>query len=497
MSRNVTRRFLMGGAASLIAVRAAAAEPPTSSLRPVLRGEDLSRRNVPEPDQIIRGQNLSGEVAFAVAEVGTGARLEQSNAQEGTPPASVAKALTALYALDILGPDHRFETRLLATGGITGGEIQGDLILAGGGDPTLDTDALGTMAANLKEAGIIGVKGDFLVYQAALPVEAMIDPEQPDHVGYNPSVSGIALNYNRVHFEWKRGGDGYDVSMEGRSAKYRPGVQMAQMRVIDRKAPVYTYTDAGLRDEWTVARRALGNGGARWLPVRKPGLYAGDVFATLARSNGIVLGTPKTTPTLPQDAKVLVTQRSGDLRGILKDMLKWSTNLTAEMVGMAASKKRVPELASLRASAEEMNRWAMASYGLIGPRMADHSGLSDDSRLTASDMVTALLEARGEGLRPILKSIRLRDSRGRPDGNHPIKVAAKTGTLNFVSGLAGYMVAEDGKELAFAIFAADAKERAQISREERERPPGARGWNARAKRVQQELIERWSTLYGA
>jgi serine-type D-Ala-D-Ala carboxypeptidase/endopeptidase (penicillin-binding protein 4) len=233
------------------------------------------------------------------------------------------------------------------------------------------------------------------------------------------------------------------------------------------------------------------------LPVRKPGLYAGDVFATLARSNGIVLGTPKITPTLPQDAKVLVTQRSGDLRGILKDMLKWSTNLTAEMVGMAASKKRVPELASLRASAEEMNKWAMVSYGLIGPRMADHSGLSDDSRLTASDMVTALLEARGEGLRPILKSIRLRDSRGRPDGNHPIKVAAKTGTLNFVSGLAGYMVAEDGKELAFAIFAADAKERAQISREERERPPGARGWNARAKRVQQELIERWSTLYGA
>ena len=497
MFRNVTRRFLLGGAVSLIAVGAVAAEPPNSSLRPVSRGEDLSLRNLLEPDQIIRGQSLSGEVAFAVAEVDGGKRLEQSNAQEGTPPASVAKALTALYALDVLGPDHRFETRLLATGGIVEGEIQGDLILEGGGDPTLDTDALGTMAANLKEAGIIGVKGDFLVYQTALPVEAMIDPEQPDHVGYNPSVSGISLNYNRVHFEWRRESGSYDVSMEGRSAKYRPAVEMAQMRVVDRAGPVYTYTDAGQRDEWTVARGALGNGGARWLPVRKPGLYAGDVFATLARSQGIALGKPQIATDLPDGADVLVTQRSGALKGILKDMLKWSTNLTAEMVGMSASKVQEPEVASLRASAAEMNRWAMATYGMINPMMADHSGLSDDSRLTASDMVTALIEARGEGLRPILKSISLRDSRGRPDRNHPIKVAAKTGTLNFVSGLAGYMVSKDGKELAFAIFAADAEERAQISREERERPPGARGWNARAKRVQQGLIERWGALYGS
>ena len=42
-----------------------------------------------------------------------------------------------------------------------------------------------------------------------------------------------------------------------------------------------------------MARGALGTGGARWLPVRKPELYAGEVFATFARAQGIVLGKPQ------------------------------------------------------------------------------------------------------------------------------------------------------------------------------------------------------------
>jgi D-alanyl-D-alanine carboxypeptidase/D-alanyl-D-alanine-endopeptidase (penicillin-binding protein 4) len=52
------------------------------------------------------------------------------------PPASVAKALTSLYALDTLGADHRFQTRVMATGSVIGGVLKGDLILVGGGDHT-------------------------------------------------------------------------------------------------------------------------------------------------------------------------------------------------------------------------------------------------------------------------------------------------------------------------------------------------------------------------
>ncbi len=490
------RRFLTTAAAGLVAARAAHAAPPEASLRPVLRGEDFFKRAVRSVDEILSDARLAGKVSFAVADAATGLPLETHSSEIARPPASVAKALTALYALDALGAEHRFETRLFATGGVVNGEIEGDLVLVGGGDPTLDTDTLAGMAADLKAAGIIGVKGGFKIYEGALPTMPRIDPEQPDQVGYNPGVSGLALNYNRVHFEWKRANGKYSVTMEGRSARYRPAVRMAAMQLRDRAAPVYTYEDQGGVDVWTVARGALGSGGARWLPVRKPGLYAGEVFASVAGSHGIRLKAPELVESLPK-GETLVRHQSADLRRILRDMLKWSTNLTAEMVGLAATRARDGKPDSLRASADAMNAWARHSLGMQSVALVDHSGLGDDSRLTAADMVTALVKVHGSGLREILKPIALRDEKYRVVKDHPIKVDAKTGTLNFVSALAGYLTSPDGTVMAFAIFAADQDIRATISRAEREGPPGGKAWNGRAKRMQQALLERWGVLYGA
>jgi len=472
------------------------AGPPTASLRPVLRGEDFFKRSARSVEEILGEAKLAGKVSFAVADAKTGLGLETQDAAIARPPASVTKAITALYALDALGADHRFETQLRATGGVVDGEITGDLILVGGSDPTLNTDTLAQMAADLKAAGIIGVKGDFKVFEAGLPVLDRIDPEQPDQVGYNPGVSGLALNYNRVHFEWKRVSGNYTVTMEGRTDAYRPAVQMAVMQIKDRATPVYTYESRDGTDAWTVSRTALGNSGARWLPVRKPGLYAGEVFQSLAGSHGIRLGKPQMIDTLPP-GEILVSHRSDDLRNIVRDMLKWSNNLTAEMMGMAATTARGGQPADLKASAQQMNLWAQARLGMQSAALVDHSGLGDASRVTASDMVAALVKVHSEGLRDILKPVMMRDEQRRVMQDHPLKVDAKTGTLNFVSSLAGYITATDGTEMAFAIFAADEGIRATLSRAERESPPGGSSWNGRAKRMQQQLIERWGVLYGA
>jgi D-alanyl-D-alanine carboxypeptidase/D-alanyl-D-alanine-endopeptidase (penicillin-binding protein 4) len=479
----------------LISTQPAFAAPLTASLRPVMRGEDFFKRAVRDVDAIIAEEKLTGRVAFAVGHADGGLWLECQHERSGTPPASVTKAITALYALDALGPKHQFETRVFVTGGIVNGEVQGDLILAGGGDPTLDTDGLATIAATLKEAGVRAIKGGFRVYEASLPVLPSIDPAQPDHVGYNPGVSGLALNYNRVHFEWKRAESKYTVTMDARSERYRPAVAMARMAVRERSAPIYTYEDRNGAENWTVARGALGNGGSRWLPVRKPGLYAADVFATMAGAQGIRLGKPVMIEAAPTGAP-LVTYASPPLLKILRDMLRFSTNLTAEMVGLAASQKRGVMLYDLAGSAAEMNRWAVGALGMQTPKLVDHSGLGDASTVTALDMAKALIKVRDSALRLILKPFTMRDEKGRPLKEHPIVVHAKTGTLNFVSALAGYITAPDGTEMVFAIFAADIDARRGISREDREAPRGGRAWNRRAKRVQQALIERWGVMYG-
>ncbi|MGC9419955.1 MAG: D-alanyl-D-alanine carboxypeptidase, partial [Rhodovulum sp.] len=339
------------------------------------------------------------------------------------------------------------------------------------------------------------VRGRFLYDAGALPRLPAIDPGQPAHVGYNPAISGLNLNFNRVHFEWKREGGGYDVTLDARARRFAPAVSVARMQVVDRPGPVYTYSSKGGVDEWTVAQGALGKGGARWLPVRRPALYCAEVFHTLARAAGIALPRPEEAAG-PVAGLVLAEHRSEPLSDILRDMLKYSTNMTAEAVGLSATLARGARPASLTASGAAMGAWLSARVGARKARFVDHSGLGDASRMSAVEMVRTLVDlAPGTGLKGLMKQVHLRDGRGRPIYDHPVEIRAKTGTLNFVSGLAGYVTFPTGRDLAFAIFSADIERRAALGPQELERPAGGRSWITRARRLQMALLERWVELY--
>ena len=495
MSYTVSRRRFLIAATSTVAAMPAWAQPPDVSLKPIARPTDLQRRFQPEPQELIARAELGGRVGFSALRASDGMVLESGGAEITLPPASVAKALTACYAIEILGDDHRFATRILATGPLANGRLEGDLILAGGADPTLDTDGLAELASRLKQAGVVEVTGKFHVWGGALPYAMSIDPSQPDQVGYNPTVSGLSLNFNRVHFEWRRTGSSYAVTMDARSANHRPDVAFARMDVVTRDAPIYTYRDGDGRDNWTVARGALGNKGARWLPVRKPELYAAEVFKTFARAHGIVLSAPSQIETLPPGTE-LARIDSAPLKQIVVDMMKFSTNLTAETIGMAATTAHQGTPVDILASAKAMNSWFSAKTGATDIALVDHSGLGDSSRISAATMakVLHLFQAR-VGIKDLMKPFPMRDEQRRHIKDHPVTVLCKTGTLNFVSGLAGFAMYPDGTEVVFAIFCADTDRRAGLTKAQRERPEGAVSWNRRAKRLQQDLIERWGVMY--
>ncbi len=470
----------------------AAAEAPARSLRPLPRPPAQAARP-PQPapglGSLVEAARLGGRTGVVVMEAASGRVLEGLEAGTPLPPASVAKAMTALFALERLGPGHRWATRLVATGGVAGGQVQGDLILQGGGDPTLTTDQLGDLAARLRAAGVRGVRGRFLVHSGALPRIDRIDPAQPDHVGYNPTLGGLNLNFNRVHFEWKRGAKGWLTTMDARGERFVPKVAMARMRIAERQAPLFTYESQGDGDSWTVASAALGKGGARWLPVRHPELYAGEVFQTLAAAQGIGLPAPRVAAQMPA-GQVIASVQSDSLMPVMRDMLRYSVNLTAEVVGLSAS--GAPTLA---ASGGRMSEWLQGRYG-TGCRFVDHSGLGGLSRISAADMAQALQRGRGSGLVGILRDQGMRDAKGQPVKNSPVKVPSKTGTLNFVSGLAGYIQPPSGRELVFAIFSADAARRDALGRAEMERPRGGPEWTARARLLQGQLVGRWAQMFG-
>ncbi|MDO5646372.1 D-alanyl-D-alanine carboxypeptidase [Paracoccus sp. (in: a-proteobacteria)] len=446
----ISRRLFLGG---VIAAPVTAWADPLA-MRPPLRP-------VPSPDQVLARAGLRGIVSYAVLPLRGDALLR--DADTPLPPASTLKALTAMYVLDRLGAAHRFRTRVFLAGDA--------LILAGGGDPVLSTDDLAVLAADIAPRLRDTPPRRFLVWGGALPQLTQIAPEQAAHLPYNPSISGMMLNFNRVHLGWRARGT--DLTVEARAARHTPRAFTINAAAADH-GDLFRYRADEAREYWTVSRAAMAQPGSRWLPVRLPAVYAGDVFQTLCRAQGLALPAPEITRDPPQGVEIAY-HTSPETGILLRDMLEFSTNITAEALGLYAS-----GAADLGASAAAMQAWLgpVAS----GLHLADHSGLSEASRVTARDMA-AVMQGPGRelGIAALLRQTRLPD-----DGPLAAQVASKSGTLNFVSNLAGYVTAPDGGSAAFALICADPARRAAAIGQEN--PAGVVSWTRQARALHRDLL---------
>ncbi|MDQ1899178.1 D-alanyl-D-alanine carboxypeptidase/D-alanyl-D-alanine-endopeptidase [Paracoccus sp. WLY502] len=421
--------------------------------------------------RVVATAGLPGVVAYARMDLPGDTLADAALAAAPMMPASTLKAVTALYALAKLGRSRSFATRVIRSGDM--------LVLAGGGDPVLSTDDLARLAADLAAPGQ-PAPARFAVWGGALPQIEEIAPPQADHLAYNPALSGMILNFNRVHLGWRQGGT--QMSLEARAASHSPRAYTVTAAPAD-QADLFSWRDNGNRESWSVSRSATARPGSRWLPVRKPELYAGDVFQTLCRAQGLVLPAPKVIRDLPA-GEVVANHSSPPLEEILRGMLTFSTNLTAEVVGLHASGAADPA-----GSARAMMAWLAAQGHGADFTLADHSGLSSESRVTAQGMVRLLAgPGLSAGLPGLLKPDPLDEDLGR-DPTQTGQVRAKTGTLNFVSNLAGYLTRPDGSQSAFAILAADPTRQADTSGQEL--PAGVLTWTRDAKRLQRDVLAIW------
>lgn len=448
-------------------------------------------------------QRHSGIAGWMAVDLDSGEVLDQSRADTAFAPASVAKLPTTLYALDRLGPEHRFETRVAVTGRVSGETLEGDLVLVGGGDPELDTDALLPLVTQCTERGFRNITGYFLVDGSAALQAPAIDPGQPVDAAYNPSVSGLNLNFNRVRLKWDARGKTRELRVSAKAARLDPEVAGVRVTLASLPgAPMFSLAIEGRAEIWRMNERGFRGEGARWLPVRQPELYGGEVFQALAQTYGITLDSARKGQA-PEGAQVIALHRSRALRPMLKAMLRYSTNLTAEMTGLAASQAGGTQPATLAASAAAMNAWAAENGGFSpgdpGFVLANHSGLTVDSRVSPRRMIEFLaamarrqprtskryprLPAAG-GIVDLLKRYNVADKRVKLDYAR-LDIAAKTGTMDYVRGLAGYIATPSGRRLAFAIFSNDLDRR----------QPGVRRidrrWMGRARDFERTLVRNW------
>jgi serine-type D-Ala-D-Ala carboxypeptidase/endopeptidase (penicillin-binding protein 4) len=154
-------------------------------------------------------------VSLCVFDVSHSKMVAQYHAQQSVAPASVVKLVTTAAALEILGPQACFETRLEYTGSMQNGVLDGSLIIRGGGDPSLgsrqsgrDPDAfLQSWVKAVHGLGIREIKGDIIADASLFDDEPVSPFWLWEDMGnyYAPGISGLAVYDNSFCLELKSG----------------------------------------------------------------------------------------------------------------------------------------------------------------------------------------------------------------------------------------------------------------------------------------------------
>ena len=430
-------------------------------------------------------------------------------------PASTTKLMTARAAFEILGADYRFETRLLITGKVHKPTLHGDLYLVGGGDPTLSTNDFQGFVDALKAIGMTRVKGRFLFDEGFLTTTQEINPKQPVAAAYNPSVSALSLNYNRVHLRWrgKPGAQNFQTWLRSPADGIFLPVAGVSIGLIPRgrQSDDPFILDRGSRDHWLLSRQ-LPAQGLKELPIRRaPGKVAAALFRTYCLQRGIALPQPQAAPA-PVNARLLYAHSSKPLTEILGGMLRHSNNLSAELIGLVTSRVLGERPLSIADSAALLADWyqrRLPHTDWTGFVSANHSGLSSRSRHSPRHLA-AIIHNRATAT----------SGQTGPDGSealpplltllpHPEwkknwaelgeKVWAKSGTMSYADGLTGVLTTRTGHQLGFALLLTDFARRAAFdtarNAEKVQTPPEARVWTARAKAFERALLSHWRRSY--
>lgn len=421
---------------------------------------------------------LKTTVAAAVVLDNHGRVLAEVEPDRPLKPASTLKVCTALAALDVLGASAVCRTRLIATGPVRDGTLEGDLILEGGADPTLsgrlyngDPQALyRRWAAELRQAGIRGIAGrvvgDGRIFDDQLLAAGWENTDLTRW--YAGRVTGLAYNDNCVDVVLRPGaaaGAPARLSLEPpcRFLTVENRVTTTNGQTDGRMT--YTYTD---RPDRVLAEGRLATGA----PLRKetlalpnPTWWAAAALTDVLLDEGIpVAGEPADAAALANpprtgDGTVLVTHTSPPLVDLVRIMNVRSQNHFADLLlkrlGLAESGK-----GSFAAGAAAV-RGALARRGIdvAGLYQVDGSGLSHDNRVTARLLAEVL--ARGREVPEFLDSLPFAGDRDGGMRNYlgqtpaqqkaRSRVRGKTGTITTVRALAGYVEQPDGGWLAYAI----------------------------------------------
>ena len=382
-------------------------------------------------------------------------------------PASTMKLVTTHAALAMLGPDYRWTTRFLTTGPIRDGVLQGDLILQGGGDPHLVIEDLHALMADLRAQGLTTIRGDLVVDDARFAVgpadgEAF-DGDASQAYNVRPWAALTNFKASKLVIDPKKRQLALEPPLADVQLRYDVKVLKGRCRTGG--------TRLGVQDGATAAGRPVVSvNGTQVRACGSQQFYAamldhqqflhGIFKAAWKDMGGQFTGRTRIQPGAAARGRPLYAWQSTlDLGEVVHHINKFSNNVMTRMLllEMAAASGQ-GALAPDRAG-QWLHQW-YRSQGLALPSlvMENGSGLSRQARISAGDMVTLLARAAGsptarwfEASLPVVGIDGTMKTRLRMD---PVAGQAqiKTGTLQNVRAIAGYVTAASGRRYALSLM---------------------------------------------
>jgi D-alanyl-D-alanine carboxypeptidase/D-alanyl-D-alanine-endopeptidase (penicillin-binding protein 4) len=399
--------------------------------------------------------------------------------------ASNTKLVTSAAALELLGPGYVFRTPVLARGAVAGGWLRGDLAVVGGGDPNIsgrlhDGDPLAVFrlwAAELLRRGIRRVEGDvYLVHGLFEPPR--VHPDWPrDQLDryYEAPVEALSFSDNAVLVRVAPG------TAAGRPAQVETVPDLPLFSFDNRAATTSSRRrhrvaidridgSNRLRVAGAVLRRAAPV--ESWIAVADPLAYFGAAMREALAEEGIaVSGEMRAVAELPAGPWRKVAEHRSDLLTTVEVILKRSQNFYAESLLKLLGAELCGEgswEAGLEVLAEYLDGVGIPRGGY---ELADGSGMSRGNRMSPRQVTWLLSYMRR---RPLAREFMLALSHsGEPETAWERRLAepayrsnvfAKTGGLNGVSTLSGYVKAGSGRLYAFSILMNGAAERWRAKR---------------------------------
>jgi D-alanyl-D-alanine carboxypeptidase/D-alanyl-D-alanine-endopeptidase (penicillin-binding protein 4) len=402
--------------------------------------------------QVMAAQRLPASAAsFVILEADSGLVVASHNADTPRSPASTIKTVTTFAALDMLGPAFLWQTRAWVR--------DGDLILQGGGDPYMTMERWWSFVQGLRTQGLKSIRGDIVIDNGAfsLPKEDPAAFDGRPNRSYNVLPDALMVNFQTIDFKLFADPDSHRVQVIASPAPVNLEVENRIRFVPGRCSGAAGRVDFQVASaDWdrVVFSGALSPHCAERSFARvllSPATYAFGTFVELWRqSGGEFSGKLRIEPT-PADAKPLFTFDSLSLGEIVRLTNKHSSNLMARHLLLTLGKERYGDPATLEKGAAAIADWGRErGFDLSGVDIDNGSGLSRSTHITVLQMAKVLNAAYHSRFAPeYLASLPLAGMdgtlRARMKSTPAGSVRLKTGHLESVSGVAGYVTAPTGK----------------------------------------------------